>query len=178
MLEQLPKERPSAWCCSCAQVGVESAPGIELAAERAEAIIGWLIEHGGVSVSRLRMGGGGSGGGGGGGTRGGGGGSSGSGHEGATGSSGSWHIRFNVIAEIKISDKLEFDGGSDCLRDESQKTLRAVAEVLKARRDVGRLTIEGHTCSDGPEVWNMQLSRAPVTTCVECGLRHSSGLSF
>lgn len=67
--------------------------------------------------------------------------------------------QFNVIAEVKISDRLEFDGGSDSLRDLSKDTLRAVAKVLTTRKDVGRLTIEGHTCSDGPEQWNMQLSR-------------------
>ena len=71
---------------------------------------------------------------------------------------GSWHIRFHVVAEIKISDRLEFDGGSDGLRDDSKETLRAVAKIYNARRDLPRLTIEGHTCSDGPEQWNMVLS--------------------
>lgn len=33
---------------------MEAAPGIELAAERAEAIVQWLVSQGGVSVSRLR----------------------------------------------------------------------------------------------------------------------------
>ena len=37
--------------------------------------------------------------------------------------------------------------------------VRAVAHVLQTRGDVRRLTIEGHTCTDGPEHWNMQLSR-------------------
>lgn len=125
------------------KVGVEAAPGIELAAERAEAIVQWLVSQGGVSISRLRTTG--SAGGRGGKTAGGGG--------------GCWHIRFNVLAEIKISDRLEFDGGSHGLRDSSKDTLRAVGKVLMSRPDVGRLTIEGHTCSDGPEQWNMQLSR-------------------
>ena len=124
------------------KVGVESAPGIELAAERAEAIVGWLVEQGGVSVSRLRTTGGEA-----------------RADASATSAGGIWHIRFNVIAEIKISDKLEFDGGSHGLRAQSQETLRAVAHILKTRQDVGRLTVEGHTCSDGPEEWNMQLSR-------------------
>ena len=64
-----------------------------------------------------------------------------------------------MIAEIKITDRLEFDGGSDALRAQSKETLRAVGAILTTRRDLKRLTIEGHTCSDGPEQWNMQLSR-------------------
>jgi outer membrane protein OmpA-like peptidoglycan-associated protein len=43
-----------------------------------------------------------------------------------------------------------FTGGSDALGDASKETLRAVAGVLQSRKDVKRLTIEGHTCSDGP----------------------------
>lgn len=137
------------------KVGVESAPGIELASERAEAIVGWLVDQGGVSVSRLRTTSGSAG--------------NGSAGIGSAGSAnrresggqagGCWHIRFNVLAEIKISDKLEFDGGNSALREASKETLRAVGKVLMTRRDVGRLTIEGHTCSDGPEHWNIQLSR-------------------
>mmetsp|Transcript_32941 Transcript_32941/g.65515 ORF Transcript_32941/g.65515 Transcript_32941/m.65515 type:complete len:542 (-) Transcript_32941:281-1906(-) len=94
------------------KVGVEAAPGIELAADRAEAIVGWLVEQGGVSVSRLRTtGAAGSGGGGG------------SGAE-ATGSAvGTWHVRFNVISEIKISDQLQFDGGMEALHDTSKDTV-------------------------------------------------------
>jgi outer membrane protein OmpA-like peptidoglycan-associated protein len=123
------------------KVGVESAPGIELAAERAEAIVGWLVDQGGVSVSRLRT------------TE------SAKRRESSGQAGGCWHIRFNVLAEIKISDRLEFDGGNSALREASKETLRAVGKVLMTRRDVGRLTIEGHTCSDGPEHWNVQLSR-------------------
>ena len=36
------------------KVGVQTAPGIELAAERAESICEWLVMQGGVSISRLR----------------------------------------------------------------------------------------------------------------------------
>ena len=91
------------------------------------------------------------------------------------GGGGAWHVRFHVIAEIKISDRLEFDGGSERLRDESQETLRAVAKVLRSRKDIPRLTIEGHTCSDGPEQWNMTLSRERADTVRnflldECGV--------
>jgi len=45
------------------KVGVEAARGIELAAERAESIVQWLVDQGGVSVSRLRTSGGSGGGG-------------------------------------------------------------------------------------------------------------------
>ena len=157
------------------KVGVQTAPGIELAAERAESICEWLVMQGGVSISRLRTTGSASS-------------SSSSGSGAASPSSvvgdgggagtggGTWHVRFHVIAEIKISDRLEFDGGSDALRAESKETLKAVGKVLMSRRDVGRLTIEGHTCSDGPEQWNMVLSRERAE-CVEKFLLNECGVS-
>ena len=125
------------------KVGVQAQAGIELASERAEAICQWLVDQGGVSISRLRV--------------------TGSAADDASSAaasapSGTWHVRFHVIAEVKISDRLEFDGGSDGLRDDSKDTLRAVARIMKTRRDLPRLTIEGHTCTDGPEEWNMVLS--------------------
>ncbi len=159
------------------KVGVEAQKGIELAAERAEAIVGWLVSQGGVSVSRLRtIGGGGHGGGG---SEGGASSTSAEATGGAAvadgASGGAWHVRFNVIAEIKISDQLQFDGGSDALRDESKETLRQVAHVLQSRPDVKRLTVEGHTCSDGPLPYNEQLSRERAATVRaflkdECGV--------
>ena len=88
------------------KVGVEAAPGIELGAERAEAIVGWLVSQGGVSVSRLRTAGGACGGASSAGSSAssssasssaGGGGGSGDGLPTGT-SGGTWHIRFNVIA--------------------------------------------------------------------------------
>ena len=84
-------------------------------------------------------------------------------------------FRFNVIAEIQITDQLSFTGGSDALGDASKETLRAVAGVLQSRKDVKRLTIEGHTCCDGPLVWNEQLSRERAATVRdflsgECGV--------
>ena len=148
------------------KVGVEAAPGIELGAERAEGIVQWLVDQGGVSVSRLRTmpppaaavgrarasaGGGGGGG-------------------------GTWHIRFNVLAEIKISDQLAFGGGSDTLVEDSKQTLRSVASVLQTRHDVKRLTIEGHTCSDGPLIWNEQLSRERAEA-VRRFLTHECGVA-
>jgi outer membrane protein OmpA-like peptidoglycan-associated protein len=80
-----------------------------------------------------------------------------------------------VIAEIQITDQLSFTGGSDALGDASKETLRAVAGVLQSRKDVKRLTIEGHTCSDGPLEWNERLSRERAATVRgllsgECGV--------
>jgi outer membrane protein OmpA-like peptidoglycan-associated protein len=155
------------------KVGVQAAPGIELGAERAEAICNWLVEQGGVSISRLRV------------TEARRAGGSGSAAvraatadqgSGSSGEDGTWHVRFHVIAEVKISDRLEFDGGSDELREESKETLKAVAQILQTRRDVPRLTVEGHTCSDGPEVWNMQLSRQRAES-VQRFLREDCGVS-
>ncbi len=87
-------------------------------------------------------------------------------------------MRFNVLAEIKISDKIEFDGGAHELRSASKETLRAVGKILMTRADVRRLTIEGHTCSDGPQEWNMVLSRERAQAVKnfllqECGVAES-----
>jgi len=53
--------------------------------------------------------------------------------------------------------------------------LRAVAKVLNSRSDVKRLTIEGHTCTDGTLQWNEVLSQERAATVRsflldECGV--------
>ena len=117
--------------------------GVRIAAERAQNCVDWLVQQGGVSVSRLRAapadavcgqlapphpqpdaGGGG----------------------------GVWHVRFHVVAEIKICDKIEFDGGDGGLRSAAKALVEAVAAIVKKRPEIKRLTIEGHTCTDGPVV--------------------------
>ncbi len=50
-----------------------------------------------------------------------------------------------------------FDVDSDRLRPESTPTLKAIGEMLQQRPDL-RLTIEGHTDSDGDDAHNLDLS--------------------
>ena len=79
-----------------------------------------------------------------------------------------------VIRAHGVDTVVTIDGGSDSLRDPSKETLRAVAKVLSSRNDVKRLTIEGHTCSDGPLVWNEQLSRERAAVVGQLGT-HARG---
>ena len=72
---------------------------------------------------------------------------------------GEWHLRFHCIAEIRINDRIEFDGGDGSVRDSARATLKAVGKLLAERPDIGRVTVEGHTCTDGPAEWNEGLSR-------------------
>ena len=56
-----------------------------------------------------------------------------------------------------------FSGGSDEIEADSIAVVEAVGKVLRARPEVKRLTIEGHTCTDGPTPWNEALSRDRAT---------------
>lgn len=125
------------------KVGVcPPSDGLTLSAERAENVCRWLVEQGGVSVSRLRVG-------------------SSSERLVDNGSPTSivkratceeaWHIRFHVIPEVKIWDKIQFDTDSSELKPVSLPTLDAVGCVLKRHCDIAQLTIEGHCCIEGEE---------------------------
>jgi len=130
------------------KVGVCASPsdGLVLGSERAENVCKWLMEQGGVSVSRLRVGS----------TRR----EALENDEAATAvddsptmtadDDASWHLRFHVIPEIKIWDKIHFECDSTGLKQASLPTLDAVARVCK-ERGVGRLTIEGHCCIESEE---------------------------
>lgn len=139
------------------KVGIQTPDGLTLSAERAENVCRWLVEQGGVSVSRLRVG------------------SSereiGSLADGMPASAGErleraralareeasqadeapWHIRFHVIPEIKIWDKIQFDTDSSELKQTSLPTLDCVSSVLSRHPDIRQLTIEGHCCVEGEE---------------------------
>ena len=45
------------------------------------------------------------------------------------------------------------------MQPQSERVLDAVGALLRSRPDIRRLTVEGHTCTDGPLSWNQQLSR-------------------
>ena len=68
-----------------------------------------------------------------------------------------WHIKFNVVAEIRIRDMVCFGPSSSELTSQSEETLRSVAMCAKEHR-LQRLTIEGHTCDQGPDNFNQELS--------------------
>jgi chemotaxis protein MotB len=100
---------------------------VKLSAERAEAVCGWLVAQGGVSLSRLRT----------------------SRTDGFVPPLAAVpvHVKFNVIQEVRINDTIGFGANSPDIRDESTATLDGVALVLNNRTDIGRITVEGHTCN-------------------------------
>ena len=123
---------------------------VKLSAERAEAVCKWLVSNGcGMTMGRLRA------------TTMEPNGTSAGGRRKATSSelieSKFWHIKFNVVAEIRIRDMVCFGPSSSELTSQSEETLRAVAMCSKEHR-LQRLTIEGHTCDQGPDNFNQELS--------------------
>jgi outer membrane protein OmpA-like peptidoglycan-associated protein len=81
-----------------------------------------------------------------------------------------WHVRFNVIQEIKINDTISFAPNSPDIRSESEPILDAVAFVLGNRPEIRRVVVEGHTC-DCPS-WgysNQELSEARARTVPRAG---------
>lgn len=140
---------------------------VRLAHDRAESVCNWLVSQGGVSMGRLRT----------------------TGSEAGPSSSDSspdekedWHVRFHVLQEVQIRDKLEFSGSSATLRPASISTLQQVAAILLENRDLGKVMIEGHSCTDGPADWNKALSRERADSVLECltnaGVEESRLLPF
>ena len=76
-----------------------------------QATLDWLVQQGGVSVSRLRV------------------------TEAAhapppeRADAAPWHVRFHVIQEVTISDQLQFSGGSSTLDPQSIPIVEAVGKV-------------------------------------------------
>lgn len=59
---------------------------------------------------------------------------------------------------IEIAEQIAFGFGSDKIREKSFPTLDAVARVLQQNPSIVRLSVEGHTDSEGPEASNLDLS--------------------
>jgi outer membrane protein OmpA-like peptidoglycan-associated protein len=60
---------------------------------------------------------------------------------------------------IQILDRVEFESGKAQLRSESDAVLTAVAKLLEERPDITKLSVEGHTDSQGARQFNVELSR-------------------
>jgi outer membrane protein OmpA-like peptidoglycan-associated protein len=61
--------------------------------------------------------------------------------------------------KIEISDTIEFDVGKATLRPAGKALLDQVAQVLKGHQTIRKLSIEGHTSSEGNDAFNMKLSK-------------------
>jgi outer membrane protein OmpA-like peptidoglycan-associated protein len=67
--------------------------------------------------------------------------------------------RVEVTADkIVIKDKILFDFNKSTIKAESHDLLNEIVDVIKANPRIRRLSIEGHTDSDGSDKYNQKLS--------------------
>jgi outer membrane protein OmpA-like peptidoglycan-associated protein len=79
--------------------------------------------------------------------------------------------------KIEINDKIFFAYDSDLILPKSYELLDAVAKVIDEHKEIPAIFIEGHTDSDGPDDYNMQLSdrraKSVMRYLVEKGVEQS-----
>lgn len=67
--------------------------------------------------------------------------------------------RVEVLQDrIQINDTILFDFDKATIRPESHGLLNEIAQVIKANAHIKKLSIEGHTDSDGKDAYNLKLS--------------------
>lgn len=115
-------------------VGVEAHATRDagLAQARVDSVVEWLASLGGIEPGRLRVV-----------------------DSGALAAAdeppgGGWHVRFHVIPEISIWDRVEFGVDSTELDERAYPIIQAVARII-AEQSISTLCIEGHCCLDAPE---------------------------
>jgi outer membrane protein OmpA-like peptidoglycan-associated protein len=84
-------------------------------------------------------------------------------------------VQINDLSrQITITDKIYFDTGKATIQSRSFDLLNAIADVLKARPDIAKLRVEGHTDDAGPADFNRKLSgdraNAVVTYLISRGI--------
>jgi len=83
--------------------------------------------------------------------------------------------RVEVTADkIVINDKIQFDVDKTTIKPESNGLLDEIASVIKDNPQIKKISIEGHTDSDGSDSYNMKLSdgraKAVMAYLVEHGI--------
>jgi OOP family OmpA-OmpF porin len=67
--------------------------------------------------------------------------------------------RVEVTADkIVIKDKIQFDTNKTTIKPESDDLLDEIVSVIKENAFIHKVSIEGHTDSDGADAYNMKLS--------------------
>jgi OOP family OmpA-OmpF porin len=69
--------------------------------------------------------------------------------------------------QIVINERIEFDQAKDTLRPESDTILLAVLRVMQERRDITKLSVEGHTDNEGSRRRNLKLSNRRAAAVVK-----------
>lgn len=68
--------------------------------------------------------------------------------------------RVEITADkIVITEKIQFDFNQASIKPESHGLLDEIAGVIKANPQLRKISIEGHTDSDGSDAYNLKLSR-------------------
>jgi outer membrane protein OmpA-like peptidoglycan-associated protein len=68
--------------------------------------------------------------------------------------------RVEISADrIAITEKIQFDFNAATIKPESHALLDEIADVIKANPQLRKISIEGHTDSDGVAAYNLKLSR-------------------
>src|SRR5205085_9258016 len=73
----------------------------------------------------------------------------------------------NQSGRILILKKVEFATNQDVILKRSYPLLEEVAATIAANPQLKRLRVEGHTDSDGPDAYNMDLSRRRVKSVMK-----------
>ncbi|HYG70510.1 MAG TPA: OmpA family protein, partial [Anaeromyxobacteraceae bacterium] len=60
---------------------------------------------------------------------------------------------------LALNDAINFDTGKDSIRPESSGVLDAIAGILEAHPEIGRIRVEGHTDDVGSAAYNKDLSQ-------------------
>jgi outer membrane protein OmpA-like peptidoglycan-associated protein len=75
------------------------------------------------------------------------------------------HKRVEISADkIVITEKIQFDFDAATIKPESHALLDEIANVIKANPRLRKISIEGHTDSDGVAAYNLKLSRERATS--------------
>lgn len=74
--------------------------------------------------------------------------------------------------KLDLSERVFFDFDKDTIKPISYPLLDEVVRVLKARPDLGRIRIEGHTDGVGGDLYNLDLSRRRAKSVVLYLLEH------
>jgi OOP family OmpA-OmpF porin len=68
--------------------------------------------------------------------------------------------RVEITADkIVITEKVQFDYNKATIKTDSNSLLDEIASVIKSNPQLRKISIEGHTDSDGSDAYNLKLSR-------------------
>ena len=80
---------------------------------------------------------------------------------------GGFKFKVNDKGEVELPSPVMFETGTARLKPESDAVLEIVDKYLKAKPEVTKLRVEGHTDTDGNDASNMQLSKDRAMACVK-----------